>query len=236
MWEVLLLLFVIAGLHWWEYNSDIQEYTFVQPATLDRHEDLRSLLGEKTPITVEIGPLPWHPDVVSKSAWSVETVSGPMKAATWLTQTPRPAILDKGALAEEIRLAPGLVELDAGRQWWWLPQIRDCQVNILAPGEVRGFEWIKAERQWIGCSYGGPLTVWLVHSRYHRYLTGFDGDPWSMTVAEVPWISRIQYIEVTVKQGWCIGLPAHWGFAVRPAVESWIWTGRQHSMLSIYLP
>jgi hypothetical protein len=59
-----------------------------------------------------------------------------------------------------------------------------------------------------------------------------------MTVAEVPWIGRIQYIEVTVKPGWCIGLPAHWGFAVRSSSdsESWIWSGQQQSVLSMYLP
>ena len=227
MWEVLILLCVIAGIHWWEYSSDVQEYTFAQPATLNRHDELRGLLAEKTPLAVEIGPLPWRPEVVEKSSWSVN--------GKWLAQTPRAAI-DGVALADEMRLAEGLVELDSARQWWWMPQMRDCSVDILTPGAVQGFQWIKAERQWVGCSHGGPLTIWLVHSRYRRYLPGFEGNPWSMTVAEVPWIGRIQYIEITVKPGWCIGLPAHWGFAVRSEVESWIWTGRQHSMLSLYLP
>lgn len=235
MWEVLILIAVIIGLHWWEYSSDVQEYTFAQPAV---HDELRGLLGEKTPLAVDMGPLPWRPEVVDKSAWTVETDSGNQKAATWVTQSPRKSITDGAALAEEMGLAAGLVEIDSARQWWWLPQIRDCCVDILAPGEVQGFQWIRAERMWIGCSHGGPLTLWLVHSRYRRYLTGFEGDPWSMTVAEVPWIGRIQYIEVTVKPGWCMGLPAHWGFAVRSSTEteSWIWTGQQHSVLSLYLP
>jgi hypothetical protein len=227
MWEVLILIGVIIGLHWWEYSSDVQEYTFAQPATLDRHDELRGLLAEKTPLAVEIGPLPWRPEVVEKSSWSV--------GAKWLAQSPR-AEIDGAALADEMRLAEGLIELDSARQWWWMPQMRDCSVDILAPGAVQGFQWIKAERQWVGCSHGGPLTIWLVHSRYRRYLQGFDGNPWSMTVAEVPWIGRIQYIEITVKPGWCIGLPAHWGFAVRTEAESWIWSGQQHSMLSLYLP
>jgi len=236
MWEVLILLAVIVGLHWWEYSTDVQEYTFAQPATLDRHDELRALLGEKTPLAVEIGPLPWRPEVVSKSQWSVVTEKGEMDAPKWLAKTPRANIEDHSALAAEMGLATGLVELDSARQWWWLPEVRDCRVDILAPGEVHGFQWIKAERMWVGCSHGGPLTLWLVHSRYRRYLTGFDGDPWSMTVAEVPWIGRIQYIEVTVKQGWCIGLPAHWGFAIKSEAEAWVWTGQQHSALSLYLP
>ena len=238
MWEVLILITVILGIHWWEYTSDVQEYTFAQPATLDRHDDMRALLGEKTPLAVEIGALPWRPEVVSKSSWPVDTENGRMTAGEWLEQKPRPVLTSTAhaALAEEIGLPTGLIELDSARRWWWLPQIRECRVDILEPGEVNRFQWIKAERQWVGCSHGGPLTLWLVHARYRRYLQGFEGDPWSMTVAEVPWIGRIQYIEVTVKPGWCIGLPAHWGFAIKTEAESWVWTGQQHSALSLYLP
>lgn len=240
MWELLILIGVILGLHWWEYSTSVQEYTFAQPATLDRHEELRALIGEKTPLAVEIGALPWRPEIVSKATWAVHTEKGSMTVGNWLAQTPRATVTDEGhaALAEEIGLATGLAELDSARQWWWLPQIRDCRVDILEPGDVNGFQWIKAERQWVGCSHGAPLTVWLVHSRYQRYMSGFAGDPWTMTVSDVPWIGRIQYIEVKVKPGWCIGLPAHWGFAVRPegATASWAWTGLQHSFLSLYLP
>ena len=235
MWELLILIGVIIGLHWWEYNSTVHEYTFAQPATLDRHDELRTLLGEKTPLAVEIGSLPWRPEVVAKSSWTIQTVGGPMTAKAWLEQKPRP---QAEGLAEEIEFTSGLQDLDAGRRWWWLPEIRSCHLDILEPGTVSGFQWIKAERQWIGCSHGGPVTVWLVHGRYRRYLQGFGGDPWSMTVADVPWIGRIQYIEVKVKPGWCIGLPAHWGYAIKPegSEPAWIWSGQQHSFLSLYLP
>ena len=236
MWELVILIGVILGLHWWEYNTSVQEYIFAQPATLDRHEELRALLSEKTPLAVEIGTLPWRPEVISKSPLLVDTESGSANIATWISQKPRSAITSD-TLTQEIGLATGLVELDSARQWWWLPEIRDCHVDILEPGQVLGFQWIKAERQWIGCSHGEPLTIWLVHGRYRRYLQGFGGNPWAMTVADVPWIGRIQYIEVKVKPGWCIGLPAHWGYAVKPEEgASWIWTGRQHSFLSMYLP
>ena len=240
MLELLILIGVIIGLHWWEYSSAVKEYTLAQPATLDRHDELRALLGEKTPLAVEIGALPWRPEVVAKSSWTVQTATGTMNAKAWLEQKPRPAIADNGhaALAEEIDLASGLHELDAGRQWWWLPEVRNCRVDILEPGEVHGFEWIKAERQWIGCSHGGPVTVWLVHNRYKRYLQSFGGDPWAMTVAEVPWIARIQYIEVKIKPGWCLSLPAHWGYALKPegTEAAWVWAVQQHSFLSLYLP
>ena len=84
MLELLILIGVILGLHWWEYSSSVQEYTFAQPATLDRHDEVRALLSEKTPLAVEIGSLPWRPEVISKGSWSIATESGNMTAAAWI--------------------------------------------------------------------------------------------------------------------------------------------------------
>jgi hypothetical protein len=239
MWELLLLIAVVVGVHWWEYQSSIQEYIFAQPATLDKHDELRTVLAEKTPIAVEIGSLPWRPEIATKAVWTVSTESESaemdMSVAQWLSSG-KPAITNQEALATEMELSTGLADLDGGRQWWWLPGLRDCTVDVLEPGEVLGLSWISAERHWIGCSYGGPLTLWLVHSRYRRFLPSTSAvDPWSLTVADAPWIGRVQYIEVTVRSGWAIGLPAHWGFAVRSATESWVWSADQHSALSLVL-
>lgn len=241
MWALLLLVFVIVGVHLFEYNRSIQEYTIAQPATLDRHDQLRSLLYEKTPIPVEIGSLPWRPEVVAKSNWSVTV--GPegsevyMSASQWLTEKERPALLNGPELAEEMEFSTGLSDLNESRAWWWLPGLRDVTVGILEKGAVLddGLSWISAERQWIGCSYGGPLTVWLVHSRYRRYLPTDVENPWTLTVGEAPWIGRVQYIEVVVKPGWCLGLPAHWGYAVKSEEEAWWWRSDQVSAASLGL-
>jgi hypothetical protein len=241
MWALLLLLFVIAAVHLFEYHRSIQEYTIAQPATLDRHDQLRSLLYEKTPIPVEIGSLPWRPEVVSKSAWSVTVGSEGsevfMSASQWLAEKERPALLNGSELAEEMEFETGLADLNESRAWWWLPGLRDVTVGILEKGAVldSGLSWISAERQWIGCSHGGPLTVWLVHSRYRRYLPTEVENPWSLTVGEAPWIGRVQYIEVIVKPGWCLGLPAHWGYAVRADEEAWWWRSNQVSAASLGL-
>jgi hypothetical protein len=146
----------------------------------------------------------------------------------------------------------GLAEINDSRPWWWLPGLSDVSVGYLTEGKVQGLQWISAERHWIGCSAGAPVTVWLVHSRYRRYLpvcsTGFV-DPWSITATVNPWIGRVQFIEVRVKPGWCLGIPSHWGFAVRPetikpesesakvrpegeSAESAVWNAEQHSALS----
>jgi hypothetical protein len=246
VWPLLLLIAAIVAVHWWEYRYSVQEYTFAQPATLDRHDELRGVLSEKTPVAVEIGALPWRPEVAEKSAWTVTTegsteASGlelDMSVSQWVMQKPRPALLNTGIVAEEMALTTGLDDIDASRAWWWMPGLYDAQVDVLQPGDVLGLKWIGAERHWIGCSHGGPLTLWLVHSRYHRYLPETSAEeatpinPWTLTVSEAPWIGRVQYIEVTVKPGWCIGLPAHWGFAVRCDSESWWWSADQHSPLS----
>jgi hypothetical protein len=237
-WAVLLFIAAIVAVHWWEYRRAVTEYTFAQPATLDKHGDLRGLLAEKTPIAVEIGALPWRPEVAAKSAWTVVTTTGDaqmeMSVAQWNSETERPEIQNGAGLAEEMGLTTGLGDLDNGRGWWWLPGLHDASVGILASGDIVGLSWTRAERTWVGCTHGGPLTLWLAHDRYRRYLptTAEAVDPWALTVAEAPWIGRVQFIEVTVKPGWCIGLPAHWGFAVRSESEAWWWTAHQHSPLS----
>lgn len=243
MWAFLLFIGVIAAVHWWEYRSTVQEYTFAQPASLEKADQLRPVLGEKTPIMVEIGPLPWRPEVANKSAWVIETADGVTESiGTWLeTQEGRPALANQSAIADQIALSTGLADFDAARAWWWLPGLYNTSVDILPAGGVVGLSWVGAERQWIGCTSGSPLTVWLVHSRYRRFLPAAIAsapiDPWSLTVAETPWIGRVQYIEVRIRPGWCLGLPAHWGWALRteePA-ESWWWLAEQHSPLSWFL-
>jgi hypothetical protein len=247
---VLLFILAIVAVHWWEYRRAITEYTFAQPATIDKHSDLRSVLAEKTPMAVEIGALPWRPEVVEKSTWSVVVAGGDdgsnqleMSATQWLSEKANPTLLNGRGLAEEMQLVTGLADIDESRAWWWLPGMQDTTVGILKEGQVLGLEWIGAERKWIGCSHGAPLTLWLVHSRYRRYLPDGDNvdniDPWNLTVADAPWIGRVQFVEVTVKPGWCIGLPAHWGFATRSTAtaaegpaESWWWTACQNSPLS----
>lgn len=249
MWELLILLFVvIAGIvHWWDYSTAIQEYTFAKPSALDKHDDIRTLLGEKTPIAVEIGSLPWRSELATEATWTVgvetdgATLDMPMSQWLELEERPRPPIANQQALATEMELTTGLADIDGARPWWWLPGLSDVQVDILEGGQVVGLSWVSAERQWIGCTQGPPVTLWLIHSRYRRFLptsvTDTEGaaqpvDPWALTVATAPWIGRVQYIEVTIKPGWCIGLPAHWGFAVRAAGESWIWTAKQSSIFS----
>jgi len=235
MWELLVLLAVVVGIHWWEYQSAVQEYTFAQPATLE--DELSTLLREKTPMAVEIGSLPWRSSLAEKAAWTVVVESGAeMPVSEWMTGRKKQEITNNEALAAEMELTTGLVDLDAGRPWWWLPELRNCRVDILHEGQNLGLSWITAERHWIGCTEGGPVTLWLVHSRYRRYLpAGSSVNPWTLTVAEAPWIGRVQYIEVTVKPGWCIGLPAHWGFAAKSDADAWIWSANQHSFLSLGL-
>lgn len=240
MWALLLLIVVIVGVHWWEWSRTTQEYTLAKITV--GQEDVREVMAEKIPVALEIGPLPWRPDVAAVSTWMATVRTGDdagemdMPITEWVKT--RPALENQGELAAQMELAAGLADLDAGRGWWWLPGARDCVVDVMKPGSVLGFQWTSAERQWIGCSHGGPLTLWLVHSKYRRYIpdpTKADDpiDPWKLTVAEAPWIGRVQFIEVIVKPGWCFGLPAGWGYAVRCGEEeAWWWSAAQHSALS----
>jgi hypothetical protein len=233
LWALLLLIAVIVAVHAWEYESDVREYSFAQPATMDRHDELSRLLQEKIPIAVEVGALPWRPVIVEKAGFQIETEEGSQSPADFVKAIS--PVENQEELATEMVLTTGLEDLNAGRPWWWLPSIRDCRVDILST-KVKPLTWTTAEREWIGCSHGGPVTVWLVHSAYRKYLGPSTSslDPWSATVAEVPWWGRVKFVEVTVKPGWCLGIPAHWGFAARCSDEpAWIWMGDQHSLASL---
>ena len=238
VWALLLLLGVVVAVHWFEYKRSIQEYTFAQPKT---STEIRDLIGEKTPIVAEIGALPWRASVADNAAWPVAISSGvEMPISEWLKMDGegRQEIQNGTALAESMELTTGLSDIADGHKWWWVPGLRDVSVDILEPGQVVGLQWVDAERHWIGCSDGEPIMLWLVHSHYRKYLpTSEVTDPWTLTVSDAPWIGRVQYIEVIVRPGWCVGVPAHWGVACREAGEkagrSWIWTADQHSVLSL---
>lgn len=240
--ELLVFLVIVVAVHWWDYSRAVQEYSFTQPATLDKHGELSGLLQEKTPIAVEIGTLPWRPKVVENASWMIQTEGGLVPISVW-SKEPIPARIqdekgegddkDKGreAIANTLELTTGLGDLDAGRPWWWLPTLRNCSVDLLQtlsetqPQTQTHFQivpltWVTAERCWIGCTHGEPVSVWLVHSRYRQFLPSGSGspsgiNPWTLTVSDAPWLGRVQFVEVTVKPGWCLGIPAHWGFAAR---------------------
>lgn len=233
LWAIVLFLLVLVTVHWFEYKRTIQEYTFAQPMTIDQHGELRRILGEKTPVVVELGVLPWRADLAAKSAWSMVTAEGVHPSNEWSAK--KLPILNNVEVAEQMELDTGLADLEEARAWWWLPGIWLPSVSVLPPGETAGLSWVSAERQWIGCSDGGPLLLWLVHSRYRRYLPSSSVNPWALTSATAPWIGRVQYIEVRIKSGWCIGLPAHWGWAIQNegSDTAYWWSASQHSVVSL---
>jgi hypothetical protein len=223
LWGLLVFIAVLIVIQAWEYLSDVQEYRFAQPATLERHDELSRLLQEKIPLAVEVGALPWRPEIAEASSWKVFADTDG-------------SIQNPEELATEIELTTGLSDLNAGRPWWWVPELRTCRVNRLNASVIQPLTWVTAERTWVGCSSGAPVTVWLVHGRYRRFLKSASSiNPWTVTVSELPWWGRVQFVEVTVKPGWCLGIPAHWGFATQSTETSWIWTGDQHSMASLFI-
>jgi len=151
-----------------------------------------------------------------------------------------PVAVEVGPLGGGVDFTPGLTELDDARPWWWLPGLWTPTSGSLT-GDCLGLTWVTAERQWIGCSSGAGLSVWLVHNRYRRYLDETGVNPWTMTERECPLIERVQFVEVVVRPGWALGVPAHWGWAARPQPQQeqqqeqqagW-WRADQHSAVSL---
>jgi len=231
VWALLILLVIIGLVHWFDYSREVQEYIFTQSARL---EDIQTVLPEKTPIVIEIGELPWRPEMAKIMDWSVTTDNGVQPIQNWLSNPKRESASMDTELVTSIGLENGLSDINDARSMWWIPGLQNMAVDVLKPHEVIGLSWIIAERQWIGCS-SGLLTLWLVHSRYKRYLP-VNKDPWTLTKETAPYISRVQYIEVVLKPGWCIGIPAHWGYSIRnDSTDGWVWTAEQHSPISLVL-
>ena len=156
IWAVLILLAAVVAVHWFFYSRSVQEYTFAQPANTS---DVRGIQTEKTPIVLEIGTLPWRPEVAEVANWNVEvgaTDGGIMTipVSAWLKDStrPRPAILNESELAAEMGLTTGLGELDDSRAWWWLPGLSDARVGVQETGDITGLRWVAAERHWFGVS------------------------------------------------------------------------------------
>jgi len=144
-----------------------------------------------------------------------------------------PVAIQIGALPDTEEFTTGLSDIADARALWWLPGLWNVQRQQQGPGLLSGLEWVAAERQWIGCSSGAPLKIWLVHSRYRRFLESADGsDPWTLTKEHAPWISRVQCIEAIIKPGWAYGIPTHWGIAVKNEGQTDLWRAQQHSALS----
>jgi hypothetical protein len=213
MEAILIFLGILILVHWFDYRRSIQEYSVTQVPI----DELAGVIHEKTPVMVEMGLLPWRPEIAKNASWS-QNLDKPIE--------------DNESLAAQMELSKGLVDLDSARSLWWIPGIFNPSVDIMNR-EVEGLTWVTAERQWIGCTSGAPLTVWLVHSRYRRFLPEEATDPWTLTVTDAPYIGRVQYIEVLIKPGWCLGLPSHWGYAVKSDESSWSWTAEQHSLFSL---
>lgn len=214
MEAILIFIGILVLVHWFDYQRSIQEYSVTQVPI----DELAGVMMEKTPVMVELGLLPWRPEIAQTSSWG--------------HMTEGPTIEDNQGLAATIELTTGLADIDRARSLWWLPGVFHPSVDILNT-VVEALTWVTAERQWIGCTSGAPLTVWLVHSRYRRYLPEPVADPWSLTVAEAPYIGRVQYIEVIIKPGWSLGLPTHWGYSIKSDGTSWTWSAEQHSLFSL---
>jgi len=173
-WVVLLLPIIVLIVHWFDYSRSIQEYTFAQPEA-----GLGSIITEKTPVVFEVGALPWRPEISAKSPWKVETGDGNVVSISTIDPI-NAGIENNGDLANQMELAKGLAEIDEARPLWWLPGLFATSVDILQEREVTALSWVTAERQWIGCSSGGPMLIWLAHSRYRRFLPESVMDPWAL--------------------------------------------------------
>jgi len=245
MWlELLLLGIILIGIAVLFYRGAIHEFQILQH---DWSEDLNwaNLLSERSPLVIRDLPVElqgtWRKTAVAQRNWPVHlhTSSGSFRTplSDWI-ETPI-AHMQEFTLQNGERLAKSVGLPDtigdwrsAGMgRWTWLPS-SSCSVHLLPPidGTCLPLRQIRSDCQFLVCTDGSPLLLWLAHEGSIPSKHSLEGkNPWTFTNID------IKYMELRLRPGQAIVLPTHWWVAAKcelPIVSdaprigdgSWCWT------------
>ena len=135
---------------------------------------------------------------------------------------------------------------------YWLPgslSVRGVRAGVIPPLDTAfvGLQKTTAEATCFIATDGRPLLLWLAHegaTQGGRYLppNPYGRNPWTMLPEETPWISELKFLEIRLRPGNMLILPAHWWIAMKcdevdapaqvMAEGAWYWTTEFHSPIS----
>lgn len=258
---IILLLLVFSVIF---YRSAIHEYTILQRNWDSEDVKWAALLGEKAPLIIRQVPTAWTKlwtqKRTAKFGWpAVISEKGQRSRTNWSTWiTAKNNTLSGKRLINEpdLAIAAGLPDQAAEvalnlRSPYWLPgsfAVKNLTASVIAPinGAFIGLRKTTAEATaWVATD-GPPLTVWLAHegaTKGGSYLpkNPHGRDPWRLKPEESPWISELKFLEVRLRAGNMLVLPAHWWVAFKCEESnpggmvgegSWFWTAEFHSPIS----
>jgi len=129
---------------------------------------------------------------------------------------------------------------DGFRRWFWFPTTTP-EPCIVTNNGARGIDKTTAELTTIVSTDGAPLELWIAHEGAIPDNVADDirgKNPWVLTTKEIPWIGDVKYIEVKLRPGNAITIPAHWWYALKTEEgakdEAWYWTAESHTLPSLF--
>lgn len=258
--EITLFLLLIAVICLVSYKGAVHEFQILQKDWAP-NINWSQLLDENVPIVLRNVDPEWQ-----GSAWSYKTtvkkswpiVVGEKDAllkttwSEWIQSEPGQPALQNGEELAKVAKLPLHTWKDGGfGRWSWVFPTH-TEVHMLGPTEDTVLPVYKttAVSTLIQSTDGAPLQIWLAHDgavppSVASELSGHN--PWTLRSDEIPWMEEVKFIELKLRPGNALSIPAHWWVAARPmfatgqvptkmAEGSWFWIAEFHSPVSYCVP
>ena len=219
MWEVILLVLVVWAILLFFYKQALTEFTIRQLEWTQRGEIL-GLLRERAPLVIRGLPPAsfWTTeDLEARAEWYADVpVFDGVDVASWVQEAKgtRAVCPWKDAQAEEIGRATGI------RVW------EQKWVRPFVIGRLEGLWTSTVEHSWAGrvgmrklyavwtliMPMEGAITVSILPSSVESVLPASwaGGFPAEWTARDTPFLSDVKYVDVVVRPGTGLLVPAHW--------------------------
>lgn len=256
--EFLIFLGVVFCVCLLVYKGAIHEFQILQKDwTANMHWS--ALLEEGVPLVIRnvtpewVGR--WSMKATVRKLWPIQVKEEETELQTtwseWIQSLPgQPPLLNTTELATVAKL-PVQNWIDGGFcRWSWLAPWH-VSAHVLGPSEDTLISAYKttAVCTLIQATDGAPLQIWLAHDGAVPKQVGSSlrgENPWNLRSEEVPWMEEVKFVEIKLRPGNALAIPAHWWIAARPmfsnvtptcmADGSWFWIAEFHSPVSYVMP
>jgi hypothetical protein len=239
MWlEVLLITLVIVGITLLMYRGAVHEFQINQK-DYNEENDYSSLINEKVPLVIRNVPKElvknWTMSRTGNKHWPVLLQEkGSSIRTQWNNYTNTPIVKEtidkihkKYKNGERLAQSANLQEMiqewryNGLNKYTWIMGSYKTKGCMIPPIEnaIAGLSQVKADCLLLVCTDGCTMNVWLAHegsipNGVEKQMIGKN--PWNLTSETVPWIVDVKYVEIRMKPGQAIVIPAHWYYAVKP--------------------
>ncbi len=255
--EIVLFLLLVVGICVISYKGAVHEFQILQKDWAP-NISWSQQLEENVPIVIRNVDPEWRGQSwtfkgTAKKAWPivVKDADGEFLKTSWSewiqSHPGQPELQNKQELAKVVKL-PIRTWTDGGfSRWTWVAPARtEAYVLGPSPETVLPARKTTATNTLLQSTDGAPLQIWLAHegavpAAVNSELRGKN--PWDLRSDEIPWIEEVKFIEIKLRPGNALSVPAHWWIAARPmfptnstpssmAEGSWFWLTEFHSPLS----